>query len=143
MTMRWSPSMMSKLSQVREVRMRLAEMDLVRADEALAQSKQAEEAARTALVDTTERSAEQTAQADRALVTTVSGGRRGITEWQGARKRAQAAIETARGKVDDAVSARVGKELESSTARGRWRETRYELERLRLLAEQMSSGSAG
>ena len=141
--MRWSPSMMSKLSQVREVRMRLAEMDLVRADEALAQSKQAEEAARNALVDTTERSAEQTAQADRALVTTVAGGRRGITEWQGARKRAQAAIETARGKVDDAVSARVGKELESSTARGRWRETRYELERLRLLDEQMSSGSAG
>jgi hypothetical protein len=135
--MKWSPSMIAKLDRIREVRTRHAELELARIDHALAICRKAEEEARQALAATTERSAAEAAQARALLLSRTAGGRRGISDWQAACKRAQMAVRMAHGKFDDAVSSRVGKELELSGARKRWRDMRFELERLRLLEERL------
>jgi hypothetical protein len=137
MVMKWSPALIAKLDRVRDVRMRLAEAELIRVDQELAACRQAEEQVRHELLATTDRSAAESAQANEALLGRVAGGRMGISQWQQTRKRALLALQAARGKVDEAVSGRVGKELESASARGRWRDARFEVERLRLLAEQL------
>lgn len=139
--MRWSSSMISKLARVRDIRMRLAEMELSRTDHDLADCRQVEEQARNALAATTERSVAETAQANKALLARTAGGRRGISEWQAAHKRAKSATQKASGNLDDAVSNRVGKEMEFWTARSRWRDARFEVERLRLLTEHLTENA--
>jgi hypothetical protein len=135
--MKVSPSMLAKLDQVRDIRLRLAEQEKLRADQELAASKQAEEQARTELANTQQRSADKTAQANQALLGRTAGGRMGISEWHEARRQAEFDVRLARGKLEDAVSTRVGKEMDCSTARDHWRGSRFEVERLRLLSEQL------
>lgn len=139
--MRCSPSMISKLGRVRDVRARLAELALARTDQEVAACKQAEGQAREELAISAERCVAETKQADDALLKHKAGGRQGISEWQAARKRAQFALRMSQGKVDDAVSARLGKELERTTAHNAWRDARFDTERLRLLVERLAENA--
>lgn len=137
--MRSSLAMISKLTAVRDLRLRLAELTLANADRQLAGSKDAEEQAGFELAATTGRSAAETAEANQALLQRKAGGRMGISDWQAARKRLQFAVQAAHVKADDAVSHRIGKELECSTARTHWRVAQVNVERLRLLSEEMDA----
>ena len=139
--MRWSASMISRLVRVRDVRLRMAEMALAAADRELAACRAAESQARQDLADAALRCANETAQADQALLQRACGGRIGISHWQDARKRARFAVQTQRSKLEDAVSSRLGKELALSTARRQWRETRSKVERMQLLVDQMEDST--
>jgi hypothetical protein len=137
--MKDSLAMISGLTMVRDLRLRLAELTLSDADRQVAAAKEDEEQARLALTGTIDRSAAQTAQANQALLQRRAGGRIGISDWQATRKRAQLAVQMARAKATGAESHRMDKELECSTARTHWRAAQANVERLRLLAEEMNA----
>lgn len=139
--MRWQPALLARLARVRDVRTRMAEMELSRADHALQASREAERSAQQALEQAAVQRRAEIAAADQALLSRQAGGRQGISGWQDARKRAQRMVEKAAGRAGDAVSDRLDKELACSAARRQWRDTRLDLERLRMLAEGLEETS--
>jgi len=133
--MRWQPTLITRLVRVRDVRMRLAEMELTRAELELTARRQAEQRARDEVETTTQRSRQEIAEADQTLLTRRVGGRHGITDWHGTRKRAARAVVTAQGQADEASSERVDQDLACSAARRQYRQTRLDVERMKLLCE--------
>jgi len=140
--MRWQPALVARLARVRDVRMRMAEMELARADRALEESREAERSAQHALAQATEQRKVEIARADRALLSGQTGGRQGISGWQDARKRARRTVQKAEGRAGEAVSQRLDQELACSTARRQWRDTRLDVERLRMLVEGFKDSSS-
>ena len=134
--MRWSSTTISRLARVRDVRTQLAERALHRAEHELADCREVEQHTRRDLTDAVERSKAAAAQANGELLQCQSSGRRGISEWQKARRRAQATLNQARTAVDEAVSNRLGKELECSDLRSQWRRTWLQQQRLALMLER-------
>lgn len=140
--MRWQPALIDRLAKVRDLRMRLAEMELVRADAAVKDAQAAELEAQQALKSATSQRSDDIAQADQALLVGRTGGRRGIQDWQEARKQAEVAVHQAQARAGDSASQRLEAELASSTARATWRGMRVNAERLRLLTEQFQDPSS-
>ena len=134
--MSWPSSMLGKLQSVRDMRLRVAELALTRAEVELAERREAESRAHQALSDTAQRSAAETEQANLQLLRRTAGGRLGITAWQADRKKAQAAVETARVGVDDAVAGRLDQEQACAHTRTQLRGARFGVERLRLMIEE-------
>ena len=139
--MRWQPTLITRLVRVRDVRMRLAEMELSRADLELAARRQAEQRARAEVETTTQRSRQEVAEADQTLLTRQVGGRHGITDWHVARKRAARAVVTAQGQADEASSERVDQDLACSAARRQYRQMRLDVERMKLLCEGLAGAA--
>lgn len=139
--MRWQPTVVARLSRVRDLRMRLAEMELTHAELELASRRQAEQRARGEVETALQRSRQEIAEADRSLLTRRVGGRHGITDWHDARKRASHAVVTAQGHADEASSERVDQELACSTAHGRYRQMRIDVERIKLLCESLGGAA--
>jgi hypothetical protein len=135
--MHWQPALIERLSRVRDMRMRLAEMELVRADAVLAASRLAEQDARQNVEHTGQRSEREIAEADQTLLSRRVGGRHGITNWHATRTRSQRAVQIAKEAADDAASERLEQELKCSAARKRWRHMRLQVERMKLLGEDL------
>ncbi len=135
--MRWQPNLLDRLSRVRDVRMRQAEMELASADAQLAACRDAELSARQQVEVTTQRSEAEIALANRDLLTRRASGRHGITDWHAARTHAKAAVHRAQADADDTASERLSQELTCSAARKRWRQMRLEVERMKLLLDGM------
>jgi hypothetical protein len=129
--------MLDKLRAVRDLRLQVAEGALVRAEDELDARREAEREADRRLSETVSRSAGEAAEADLALRRRASSGRQGITAWQAGRRAAQAAVETARAQVGDAVAQRLGQEQVRDAARLQWRGARFGVERLRLMREAL------
>lgn len=140
--MRWQPHLIERLQRVRDVRMRLAEMELAREDSRLAERREAEAQARDKVVTTTASSEASVAEADRTLLERREGGRHAITDWQGARKRAALAVSTAQSEASEAASERVDQELACSAARRQYRQMRLDVERMKLLCDGFGQGPA-
>ena len=140
--MRWQPALMTRLSRVREVRLRLAEMAVSRAEEALQASRDAERNAQEALAQAAVQQQLDIAKANDVLLSGQRGGRYGISDWQSERKRAQRTVQKAQGDAGEAASARLDRELASSAARKDWRDKRLNVERLRLLIDEFKEPSA-
>ena len=139
--MRWQPVLIARLARVRDVRMRLAEMALSRADQALQASRELEHSAQQALAQASSQLKVEIAEADQALLSRQTGGRHGISDWQDARKRAQRQVQKAESRAGDAVSQRLDQELACSAARQQWRDMRLDVERLRMLTEEFKADS--
>jgi hypothetical protein len=139
--MRWQPALITRLGRVRDVRMRLAELELTRDELELAARRQAEQRARDDVVTITQRSRHDIAEADQTLLTRPVGGRHGITDWHGARKRAARAVVTAQGQADEASSERVDQDLACSAARRHYRQMRLDVERMELLCEGLAGAA--
>jgi hypothetical protein len=133
--MRWQPPTIGRLVRVREVRMRLAELELTQADRELVSSRDAERRAQEAVVDANACCVAEIRAADQALLSKQAGGRVGIGGWHNARRQIQDRLQSARDAVTDAVSDRIEKDLECDAARKRWANKRLDVERLRLLIE--------
>jgi hypothetical protein len=133
--MRWSSPMLSKMEVVRRMRLQVAELALTRAERTLGGLREAEARQRDAQANTERRSAEAACDADAQLVRHTTGGRAGISQWAADRQQAKAAVQTAVVRVGDAVAAR-DRQLEvCAQARSHWRARRFDVERLKLLAE--------
>lgn len=134
--MPWSSSMLGQLRSVRDLRLRVAELALSRAEAELVARRDAESRAHQGLSDTVERSAAETEAANLQLLQRSAGGRMGITAWQTQRKKAQRDVAVARQGVDDAVAGRIGQEQQRDDTRAQWRSARFGVERLRLMADE-------
>lgn len=135
--MRWQPKLIDQLARVRSLRLQLAELEQARADERLAACREAEQSARQEVENTTQRSDEQVAQADRQLLSHRTGGRLGITDWHRTRTQAQSALGEARARADEATSDRLNQELACSAARKQSRQRHLEVERTRMLQDAL------
>jgi multidrug resistance efflux pump len=140
--MRWQPSLIARLARVRDVRMRMAEMELSRADGALQASRDAERNAQLALEQAAAQRKLDIAQANQALLSRQAGGRHGISGWHDARKRAERTVQHAESRAGAAVSERLDNELACSAARRQWRDARLDVERLRMLVEAFRDPSS-
>ncbi|WAC74579.1 hypothetical protein OU995_07695 [Roseateles sp. SL47] len=133
--MAWSPLMMKRMSQVRDLRMRMAEVHLLREERAL-EERRSEQAQRRQDLARTETDARDAARkANETLVGRTTGGRSGITQWALDRQQARRDVAQAHALVEDAVAAQARQQRVCEDARQRWRGTRFDVERLRLLTE--------
>ena len=111
-------------------------------DEALRASRDAERDAQDALARAAVQQQLDIAKANEVLLSHQRGGRYGISDWQSERKRAQRTVQQAQGEAGEAASARLDRELASSSVRRDWRDKRLEVERLRLLIDSFKEPSA-
>jgi hypothetical protein len=134
--MKWSGPVLNKLAKVRDMRLQLAEVAVSREERALEAALAREAQAHLALDEGRDRSATATREADEALVARSAGGRSAITQWKSDRGRARQILDEAQTAVDDAACSSDRQRQRCAQTRARWRELRFDVERLQALIDR-------